>query len=155
MRSMKRHGLAALLLIGCAADRKPAPPPDVTQPRSCATSVNLDGRPVNLPPTLLDATGINVCAHLDASQLIRAEFAASTDQRAGDASGFAVTLERADRTPILDGWDVSVGDSPPQTFLNLEWSPPPGQSLDVIVWFRSTGSPSQTQLGLDLFDPLD
>jgi hypothetical protein len=152
---MKRIGLGALLLIGCAADHGKQQPPDVTQPRTCGATVTLDGHPASLGPMTLDATGISVCAHLDATQMTRAEFAASTDQRPGDASGFAATLEHVDYTTILDGWDVSVGEAPTQTFLNLEWPAPAGQTLDVIVWFRATGAPTKTQLALDLLDPLD
>ena len=155
---MLRIGAAALLLVACAADHA-KPPPSVAQPGTCSTSASLTGStnatPTTFGPLTLDATGISLCAHLDATQLTRAHFAASTDQRAGATSGFAATLERSDFTPITDGWDVTVGDAPAQTFLNLEWGPPAGQATDVIVWLRATATPASTTISLDLFDPLE
>jgi len=156
---MTRFGAAALFLIGCAADHSKPPPAPGVQPRGCTASVSLTGSttatPIALGPFALDANGITVCAHLDATQIARADFAASTDQRTGNASGVAATLERVDLTSIVDAWDVTVGDAPPQTFLNLEWGPPGGATTDVIVWFHAAATPATTTINLDLFDPLE
>jgi hypothetical protein len=156
---MSRIGVAALFLVACAAEH-PKPPPLAAQPAACTASVALSGTGTNMAqttfgPATLDAAGITLCAHLDATQLSRAHFAASSEQRPGATSGFAATLERADLTSILDGWDLTVGDAPPQTFLNLEWGPPAGQVIDVVLWFRATGAPASTTINLDLFDPLE
>lgn len=155
---MMRIGAAALFLVACAADHA-KPPPSAAQPGTCTTSASLIGStnamPTTFGPMTIDTAGIVLCAHLDSTQLTRAHFAASTDQRPGITSGFAATLEHADLTSITDGWDVTVGDAPAQTFLNLEWGPPGGQVIDVVVWFRATAAPASTTISLDLFDPLE
>lgn len=158
MRRMKLAG-TCLLLIGCASDHSaPKPPSEAIQPRTCASSIALVGAVTTSPTSValpLDGNGANICAHLDATQLSRAHFMAGTDQRPGTTSGFSATLQHADFSTILDGWDVSVGETSPQTFLNVEWSPPAGQTTDVIVWVRADSEPTTVTFGLDLFDPLE
>ena len=146
---------AALLVAGCTSSHVTEPVPGV-QPRTCAANVTLVGasstHPTEVGPLALDANGANICASLDATQLVRAHLMASTDERPGDASGLAATLERGDYSVILEGWDVSVSD---RTFLNVEWSPPAGQSTNVVVWVRAASVPVTTTVALDLFDPLE
>lgn len=157
---MKRHAWWVIALAaGCVSEHgKPEPTPSV-QPQGCGATFSLVGS-VNATPmptaTLaLDANGTNICAHLDATQMQRAHFAASSDQYPGDSSGLAATLQAADRSTILEGWDVSFGNTPPSTFLNVEWAPPVGQTTDVIVWVRAPMVPTTTTLQLYLFDPLE
>src|SRR5438309_10173536 len=115
---MKRLAGTCLLLFGCASDHtappsKPPPveppPAETIQPRTCAASITLVGAttasPAPVGPLTLDSNGANICAHLDATQLSRAHFAASTDQHPGDASGLAATLQHGDYSAILEGWD--------------------------------------------------
>jgi hypothetical protein len=77
---------------------------------------------------------------------------AGTNQVPGDSSGLVATLQRTDYTTIHDGWDVQVSNG---TFLNVEWSPPAGQTTDVVVWVRAAAAPVTTTFSLDLFDPLE
>jgi hypothetical protein len=147
------------LATGCVSSHALPEPTPAVQPQSCGVSLNLVGS-VNATPmptaTLaLDANGTNICAHLDATQLQRAHFAASSDYQQGDSSGFAATLEAADGSTILEGWDVSFGTTPTTTFLNVEWAPPVGQTTDVIVWVRAPQVPASTTMQLYLFDPLE
>jgi hypothetical protein len=111
--------------------------------------------PTPVGPLALDNNGVSLCVHLDATQLTRAHFAASTDQHVGATSGFAVALQHTDFTSILDGWDVTFGDAPPQTFQELEWGPPVGTTTDVVLWVHAAGTAATTTVTLDLFDPLE
>lgn len=145
------------MLVGCTSSSgHSTEPPVVAQPRTCAANVTLVGaistHPIDVGPLPLDASGANICARLDATQLTRAHLMAGTDQVAGDSSGLVATLQRTDYTTILDGWDVQVSNG---TFLNVEWSPPAGQTTDVVVWVRAASAPVTTTLALDLFDPLE
>ncbi len=148
-----------LVLVGCASEHASGPPSPVVQPNACAQSVTLVGGTTSAPtpvgPLQLDTSGANLCVRLDATQLSRAHFMASTDQRAGTTSGFDATLQHTDYTTIVDGWDVSVGETQTQTFLNVEWSPPAGQTTDVVVWVRAAEAPAPATIQLDLFDPLE
>jgi hypothetical protein len=159
MRVMKRLAAATvLLLFGCAAERSKTQTTDATQPHTCAMQVNLTGGssgPKSVGPLTLDANGASFCAHLDATQLTRAHFAASTEHRMGATSGFATTLEHPDFTTIADGADITVGESPQLTFQQVEWGPPSGTATDVVLWVRAVGTSATTSISLDLFDPLD
>jgi hypothetical protein len=154
----------ALLLVGCASqhstDPTPTPTPlPVSPPPACTQSVTLVGAvstsPTRVGPFVLDAAGADICVRLDATQMQRAHFMASSDERTGTTSGLDAVLQRPDGTAVLDGWDVSVGETAPKTFLNVEWDPPVGQITDVVVWVRASGAPAGASIELDLFDPLE
>jgi len=134
----------------------PPPPTAAVQPQTCAANVTLIGstsiQPTDVGPFTLDTNGINLCARLDATQLTRTDMMAGTYQVPGDTSGLVATLQRTDYSTILDGWDVQVSNG---TFLNVEWSPPAGQTTDVVVWVRAVAAPVTTTFSLDLFDPLE
>jgi hypothetical protein len=156
--------VAIFFVLGaCAVDpaaMKPdAPPAQVAQPTGCAQTFTLVGAttpsPRSIGPIALDGAGIDVCLVLDATGLGRAHFMGGTSYEPGTASSFVATLERADRTTIQNGWDVTVDDTPPRTMVNLEWSPPGGTITDAILWVRARGAPATTTIDFALFDPLE
>jgi len=150
----------ALVLVGCASQHSsdPAPLP-VAPPPACTQNITLVGAittaPTRVGPLALDAAGADLCIRLDATQMQRAHFMASSDERTGTTSGLEAVLQRPDGTAVLDGWDVSVGLTQPKTFLNVEWDPPVGQTTDVVVWVRASDAPAAASIDLDLFDPLE
>ena len=161
---MKRVWVVCLLAACASEHSSPTPTPTpmpmpVTPPPTCAENITLVGAvstsPTQIGPLALDAAGADICVRLDATQLRRAHFMASTDERTGATSGFDADLQRTDHTTILEGWDVSVGEMQPKTFLNVEWDPPVGQTTDVIVWVRASAAPAAASISLDLFDPLE
>jgi hypothetical protein len=157
---MKRIAIAALLWSGCATNHDSRGIIH-SQPSACATTASVVGAAgvdaqVALGPYMLDDNGVAVCLQLDTRQMSRAEFAASTDRHGGDTSGFAAQLESSNGTTILDGWDVSYGDAPPETFLDLEWGGVAvGAVTDAVIWVYATDSAESTTLSLELLDPLE
>jgi hypothetical protein len=145
------------LVAGCAIEHPKLPDTsNVQEPTACGAHASLDGSgvasPTVLGPFALDASGIALCLHLDATANARVHFVASTEYEPGAASSFALTLEDATRNPIVDGWDLSVND---RSFANLEWGPPVGQVTDVVVWLRSHDGVASTTASVWLFDPLE
>ncbi|MBV8762859.1 MAG: hypothetical protein JO257_36580 [Deltaproteobacteria bacterium] len=137
-------GLALLVvLVGCAADPKP-----VENPTGCLTLTGTQSQDV---PLMTDAS---VCLHLDATPLHRAHFMVSLPGRAGTTSGFSTSLDDASGALIVDGWDVTVGQTDPQTSATLEWSPPAGTTTDVTLHVRASAA-TATTVGLALLDPLE
>jgi hypothetical protein len=145
-------------VIGCTSSHStPTPEPAAAvQPQTCAATLTLVGstsvQPTDVGPFTLDTNGVNLCARLDATQLTRTAMMAGTNQVPGDTSGLVATLQHVDYSTILEGWDVQVSNG---TFLDVEWSPPAGQTTDVIVWVRAASAPVTTSFSLDLFDPLE
>jgi len=146
--------LFALLTAGCAADGGSTP---VETPDGCFANETLDGvagAPVDFGPLVLG--GANVCLRLDASKNLQSgHFAAGTDQQAGEASAFTLRLTDPAGTVLLDGWDVSVGQTDPRTFANLELSIPAGEIRDVILEVRAKGPQTATKITVQLFEPLE
>ena len=70
-------------------------------------------------------------------------------------SSFAATLEDANLAPVVDGWDVTVGQTDPHTFLNLEWSPPAGAVTTATLWVHARAQTATTTIDVSLIDPLD
>jgi hypothetical protein len=137
--------LALVLLVGCAADPKPTPLPT---PQGCVT---LD------PSAAQDysiTTDASVCMHLDATMLHRAHFMLGMPAYAGTTSGFTVALRDAAGQLIVDGWDVTVGQTDPMTAATVEWSPPAGVTTDATLVI-SAPQPTTTTIDLALFDPLE
>lgn len=142
-------GIALVVaLVGCAADPQPAPMP---QPQGCVT---LAGNASQDMPVTAGAAGTSVCMHLDATTLSRAHFMAGLPGRAGTTSGFQTVLEDASGQVIVNGWDVTVGQTDPMTSANLEWSPPAGVTTDVTLVVTAQQATSTT-LSLGLLDPLE
>ena len=156
--------LLLVTLVGCGSVPTAAPTPDAAmpavghQPAGCAQTITLVGSVTVMStvigPLALDADGANICLHLDTTQVSRAHFGVDSDLRDGDSSLLAATLEHADRSAIVDAWDVTVDGTPPTTHLNLEWNP--ATSVDVVLWLHAAVTGTQTSsFGLALFDPLD
>lgn len=120
-------------------------------PSGCEMSASLDGAGSS-PSQVGPLDSANVCLHLDATQNRVAHFAASTTAEAGAASSFTLTLTDTAGNLLRDGWDVSVGESAPETFANLEWDLAGGQAKDVVLEIRGT---ALTQLSVSLFEPLE
>lgn len=139
-------GILLVALVGCASDPKPAPVPG-----GCVT---LAGTASQDMPVTADAAGTSVCLHLDASTLARAHLMAGLPGRAGTTSGFSTVLEDASGQVIVDGWDVTVGQTDPMTSANLEWSPPAGVTTDATLVVMAPQS-TATTLSLALLDPLE
>jgi len=150
----------ALFAAACVVDRHADPAP-VSEPRTCnAADITLDGS-LNAPatsvgPLALDASGVTICLHLDATKnLAAAHFVAASDQTAGDSSGLAVVLQDPDRGTLQDGWDVTVDDTPDRAFANLEWNAPVSELTEAVLWVRAAKAPRTATVQLSLFEPAD
>jgi hypothetical protein len=132
------------------------------QPRTCASDLTLDGSSgtgsTQLGPMQLDASGTSICVHLDATNNhVAAHFMASTDSMPGSTSPFATVLEDASFATLQDGWDVTVGETSPATFENLEWNAPLHVVTDTVLWVHATYATDTrtTSISVALFEPLD
>jgi hypothetical protein len=158
MSAVRSVALALLLASGCATE--PDLPPD-QQPRplvpgknGCHEVATLDGvvaGSLTLGPYVF-GTG-TFCLHLDASQLRRGHFMASTRYESGIASGFTIELTLADGTPLAAGGDVTVGQADPMTFASLETPITGGTALDVRLVVSALDR--ATGVNVALFDPLE
>ncbi|MDB4955107.1 MAG: hypothetical protein JWO36_2676 [Myxococcales bacterium] len=147
--------LTGALLAGCV-DKMSFEP--VVEPGTCTMQVALDGSTgtaQTVGPLALGINGADICMHLDATRNTRVHFAAATAQEPGPASSYLATLEDRSFHAIVDGWDVSIGNTDTHTFMNLEWDPPAGQTSDVILWVRGLHARAPTTISLSLFDPLE
>jgi hypothetical protein len=104
-------------------------------------------------PVTVDPTGIAVCLQLDATKLARAHFMAQTSYRPGNVSPFTSTLVDASGTTLVDGWDITVGQTQPLSSTNLEWDAPPGLVTEVTLHVSDITGPLATSLQLALLDP--
>jgi hypothetical protein len=152
----------ALLAGGCVVEHHQDPPSDPpVQPRTCVADITLDGStgsaaPTKLAAMLVDGNGASVCLHLDATHnLVAAHFAAATDYLPGTTSTFATVLEDASFQTLQQGWDVTVDDTPPRTFANLEWNAPLHEMTDAVLWIRAAAAPTSTSISVALFEPLE
>ncbi|MEO6776705.1 MAG: hypothetical protein ABI467_27435 [Kofleriaceae bacterium] len=159
---MKLVWLSLLLAGACVVDHSnDSDPPPSTQPRTCVADITLDGSTGNAQGTLagpftLDRTGVTLCLHLDATQnQVAAHFAAETEKQAGNASPFATVLEDLDGTVLQDSWDVSIGNTDPQTFANLEWNAPLHVVTDAQLWLHARDQSTKTTISVSLFEPLE
>jgi hypothetical protein len=143
------------LLLGaalCAAGCMDSPKHMTEDPTGCEISASLDGATGSTATPLGPTGSANVCLHLDGTRNRVAHFAASTEAEDAVDSSFTLTLTDADGVLILDGWDVTVGESSPRTFANLEWDLAGGLTKDVVLELRGT---AQTKLSVALFEPLE
>jgi hypothetical protein len=134
------------LLVGCASDPKPAAPPPT--PQGCVT---LD------PSAAQDysiTTDASVCMHLDATTLHRAHFMADLPARSGTTSGFSIVLQDPSGQALVDGWDLTIGETDPRTNAHIEWSPPAGVTTDATLVITAPQRTSST-IDIALFDPLE
>ncbi len=146
---MPRLAWLAISLVACATRSMPP----AGEP-GCAQDVTLAGTST-VGPLGVDTTPLALCLHLDATALTRAHFAAQTDYRDGTKSYFAESLIDASGTKLVDGWDVTVGQTDPQSATNVEWDAPAGVVTDVTLRISDTTGPNSTKLQLALVDPLD
>jgi len=160
MRTARSIGLGILIAGGCATEGVPDLPPD-DQPRplvpdanGCAEVATLDGAQSDsmaFGPYLF-GTG-TFCLRLDASQLRRGHFMASTRNEVGTQSGFTIAMTAPDGSPLAAGWDVTVGATDPMTFANLEMPIAGGTLLDAKLVVTAVDNASSIQVSL--FDPLE
>jgi hypothetical protein len=160
----------ALLLAGCmnhTYDTRPAPgsgsgsdplPVDHSDPHSCEQTATLVGEPMtDLSQSFaLALDSVGWCLTLDATHnLQQAHFMAGSPIVHGTSSGVVFTLlDAATVTTLVDGWDVSVGQTDTTTSANLEYSVPAGQTQTVILRMRAVDDRTDT-LGVSLFEPLE
>lgn len=132
---------------------------DSGDPNACTHSLTLDGASGSSEPTAVGPVALgstNICMHLDASHnLVRGHFMASTDVEPGAASSFTTTLTEIDGTMIVEGWDVTFGQSDPQSRATLEWSIPSGEVHDVILHVTARAGDAATTIRLALFEPFE
>jgi len=165
-----RKAIWLVVLVGCASDpAAPAPgtptlpPPPAPLPTptnaACTSTVSLtpDGTLIASQNVTVnvDQQGLALCLHLDATALTRAHFMASMPAQPSTTSSFSTALLDASGQLIVDGWDVTVGQTDPQTSAHLEWSPPAGQVTDVRLWIQTRVGVAATAVSVGLFDPLE
>ena len=161
-----RMVLLALVAGGCVVEHHQEPSADPpVQPRTCTADITLDGSAAGggagagstrLGPMQLDSSGASICLHLDAtSNLIAAHFMSSTDAMPGSMSPFAVVLQDTSFATLQDGWDVTVGQTSPATFENLEWNAPLHVVTDAVLWVRASNEARTTSISVALFEPLE
>jgi hypothetical protein len=149
--------MVTVLAGGCADD--PAAPVDEPLPltpdaNGCTVVASLDGaqsESMQLGPYVF-GTG-TFCLHLDASQLRRGHFMASTRNEPGSASGFSIEMTSSDGSPLATGGDITVGQTDPMTFASLELAITGGTELDVRLIVSSADH--ATAINVALFDPLE
>jgi hypothetical protein len=151
MLAAMRAWLVAIPLVAGCGTNKLCFTPNETR---CTLSGSLDGSTGNAMPTTFSAVeSENVCLHLDASHnLVVGHFAATTDYMPGDMSTFTLSLVDPSGAVIHDGADVTVGQTEPQTFANLEWDLTAGQTKDVVLQIRGD---MPTDLHVALFEPYE
>lgn len=162
---MRAALVAILFLTACATDGEKATPPDAPGttelPAGCDYELSLDGRGDNatqdsVGPVAVDAVGKKVCLHLDATNNIRiAHFSAGTEYADGTTSPFLLSLHDMQGATLREGWDVTVGQTDPKTFENLEWDAPLGQITDAVVWVRARDASATSTFGFALFEPFE
>ena len=165
-----------VVLAGCIADGSdslpspeseeperqgdPAPSEIVDVPRECDHEVAMYGmgssEPTIVGPLTLDAAGVAICLELDArDNLWIAHFAAGTNYQTGSASSFELGLYDADGNMLRQGWDVTVGSSPPRTFANLEYGMPKGDIIKAMLHVRAPNGTATSDIALHLFEPYE
>lgn len=163
------------LLVGCAPDQgdamDPMDPMEPLEPAelvdladvnlACAWSVSLDGwngaTPTATEFPALGVDGATICLTLDSTLNIQgAHFAANSDRGAGSVSLVEMALFDEDERLVQEGWDVTFGQTNPQTFANLEYGMPVGSVVHAKLFVRSlaVGTVS-TRLELSFFEPLE
>ncbi len=162
-----RKAIWLVVLAGCASDPSapaptlPTPPPPLPTPTNAACSASVPLTPdgtlmaSQTVPLTVDEQGLALCLHLDATGLARAHFMADMPARASTTAAFSTALLDASNHLIVNGWDLSVGQTDPQTSAHLEWSPPAGQVIDVRLWVQSRAGTAATSVAVSLFDPLE
>ena len=127
----------------------------------CAWSVSLDGwngaSPTSTALPALTSEGTTLCLSLDSTQnLERAHLAAATEIGVGSASLIEMALFDDEDKIMEEGWDVTVGQSAPKTFANLEYTLPVGQVITAKLFVRSLSSaPVSNRLQISFFEPFE
>jgi hypothetical protein len=113
-------------------------------PASAGSPASTKAGPINV-----DSAGADFCYHLDTRKLGRAHVMIDAPN-----ASIALRLSKPDGTKIVDGWDVPVSSG---SFENLEWSPPAGTELDVVlhVSLKSGAPQKNVSVSVSLFDPLE
>jgi hypothetical protein len=141
------------------SDESDEPEPMPTRP-ACDAQVSLYGAsdsatPTSVPFAIQSSDGVNLCLELDARDNKRvAHFAASTQQEFGtNTSMFQLALLDKDGVTLQEGWDVTLGDSPPMAFANLEHDVTEGSIVEVTLHIVAKCVPLGTTIDLALFEP--
>jgi hypothetical protein len=146
---MRRLLVTVLCLSACGgqADNPGCPSRSLT-PASAGAPAN-----ATVGPLVVDTAGADVCLHLDTRALRRAHFMAETQGEPGATPSFTMRLSSSDRGTIVTGWDVQLSSG---AFGNLEWSPPAGTELDVMLHVAvKSGAAKVVTVTLALLDPLE
>ncbi len=174
-RAVLRAVTLAAAVAACGGDENTGDPAAADDPTAdanpsageyCDVTVELVGAisatPTEFPELEVPADGASVCTHLDGRQIARSHFAANTANEPGPQSSFHLALSDSDGNPLRDGSDVTIGETEPMTFANLEWVPwqqdvpQPDRTRDVVLRIvPRSGLATSTDLALFLFDPLE
>jgi hypothetical protein len=156
---MDARGLVIVVMCGCAAEpSKPMQDP-ATEPKVCAQPpislpVSSTSSPMQIGPVSVSTSGVDLCVHLGAATTAPAHLQITSALESGPMSSVVARLEDATFEPILDGWDVTIGQASPETEMNLEWNPPFGTAVDVVVWIRGASESVSTTLSMSLMGPV-
>jgi hypothetical protein len=153
--------MAIVVVAAChsATPRADAPPEQpVHAPADCTRRIDVDGdargaTPMPIGPIDLDTRGQLLCLALDATKLPRAHFAAGGGEQGGPTGSVVLTLFDANGKVLVDGWDLTIQDTPPHTSNHLEWAPPTRAITHVRLWARARGTPARDTIHVWLFDP--
>ena len=130
----------------------------IEDPLRCDQAVSLDGSAADRVTIQanVDQDGFGLCLHLDGTANYMAHLAAGTGWSDGTTSPFQLALIDSAARPIRAGWDVTVGETDPRTFANLEWSMAGGEVRDVILRLTTRdGDGIATTLDASLFEPFE
>ncbi len=144
-----------VLLSGCSLYFGEDHPGSTGQPRTCAERVSFapvtsDARDEELT---VDQNGVNVCLHLDTTQIELADLEVSSSAVNGTSSKLEATLLDSAFQPITEGDDVIDTSGKPSATMQLHWVAPPLTKTDVILWVRAQDRPAAADLQIELFDP--
>lgn len=107
-------------------------------------------------PVTLDTAGITICLSLDGRDNANlAHFGAITDGEMADASTFELSVYDTNDVLIEMGWDVTIGNSSPMSYANVEHSFEKGQVYQVKLRARAKQAAATTRISLSLLCPLE
>lgn len=162
---------AALLLVACTSppepplheldvEAEPIGAPAAAGP--CDTHVSLYGAtgsatPTAVPFTIESSDGFDICLELDArDNIVVGHFAASTQRETNTTTSmFQLALFDKDGELLQEGWDVTFGSSPAETFANLEYGVTKGTLVELTLHVSAKCVPLGTTIDVALFEPYE
>jgi hypothetical protein len=156
---MKR--IALLLLSGCSLylGDSQDDTAQVTEPMTCGRNVSLAPDVITMSWQLydaVDANGIDLCIHLDATKLDVAQLHVTTPWFPGTQSDVLVQLEDTQFTPIATAaeFTTTTSDGAILTMAELNWNPS-AKIQDVVLWTRARGPAVTPGLDVTFQDPTE